>query len=35
MKVIFNCAYFSFHKQYCLNIKNYLENNGHIGIITI
>lgn len=34
MKVIFNCAYFSFHKQYCLNIKNYLENNGHIGIIT-
>ena len=34
MKVIFNCAYFEFHKQFCFNIKNYLEANGHIAIIT-
>ena len=34
MKIIFNCAYFSFHKQYCENIKKELEKNGHTAIIT-
>ena len=34
MKIIFNCAYFSFHKQYCQNIKKELEKYGHIAIIT-
>jgi len=34
MKIIFNCAYFSFHKQYCQNIKKELEKLGHIAIIT-
>ena len=34
MKVIFNCAYFAFHKDFCINIKNELENRGHIAIIT-
>ncbi len=34
LKVVFNCAYFSFHVDYCINIKNELEKQGHIGIIT-
>lgn len=34
LKVIFNCAYLSFHVDYCINIKNELEKQGHIGIIT-
>jgi len=34
MKVVFNCAYFSFHKDYIFNIKNELEKRGYIGIIT-
>ena len=34
MKIIFNCAYFSFHRQYCENIKKELEKQGHVAIIT-
>jgi hypothetical protein len=35
LKIVFNCAYFSFHVDYCINIKNELEKQGHIGIITL
>ena len=34
MKIIFNCAYFSFHRQYCENIKKKLEKQGYVAIIT-
>lgn len=34
MKVILNCSYFFFHRDYMLNIKNELESRGHIAIIT-
>lgn len=33
MKVIFNCAYFEFHKEYCYNIAEEIENRGGISII--
>ena len=34
MKVILNCSYFFFHRDYMLNIKNELESRGHTAIIT-
>lgn len=34
IKVIFNCAFFSFHKDYCINIHNELLKRGHESIIT-
>ena len=33
IKVIFNCAFFSFHKDYVINIKAELEKRGHTAII--
>ena len=34
MKVIFNCSYRAFHRDFVINIKKELEKRGHIGIIT-
>jgi hypothetical protein len=34
MKVILNCSYYYFHRDYMLNIKNELESRGHVAIIT-
>ena len=34
MKIVCNCVYFTFHKDYMLNIKEELENRGHECIIT-
>ena len=35
MKVIFNCKYYDFHKDYCMNIHNELLKRGHESIISI
>lgn len=34
MKVIFNCKYYDFHKDYCLNIHNELLKRGYESIIS-
>lgn len=34
MKVVFNCKYFKFHKDYCDNILTELVKRGHVGIIS-
>ena len=34
MKVIFNCKYYDFHKDYCVNIHNELLKRGHEAIIS-
>ena len=34
MKVIFNCKYYDFHKDYCINIHNELLKRGYESIIS-
>ena len=34
MKVIFNCKYYDFHKDYCINIHNELKQRGYESIIS-